>query len=134
MRKRFHALIITLLILSFNISAQDTPDSTFVPVPTDIAREVIKDLERYDLCREEKKSLERKLTISGDKISYKDSIISELDSLNSNYKRQVLLRESQISNNERVIKSLKDKVNKRTTERNLALGGIVLSVTLIVLL
>lgn len=134
MRKRFHALIITLLILSFNISAQDTPDSTFVPVPTDIAREVIKDLERYDLCREEKKSLERKLTIAGDKISYKDSIISELDSLNSNYKRQVLLRESQISNNERVIKSLKDKVNKRTTERNLALGGIVLSVTLIVLL
>lgn len=134
MRKRFHALIITLLILSFNISAQDTPDSTFVPVPTDIAREVIKDLERYDLCREEKKSLERKLTIAGDKISYKDSIISELDSLNSNYKRQVLLRESQISNNEKVIKSLKDKVNKRTTERNLALGGIVLSVTLIVLL
>lgn len=98
---------------------------TVVPLEINIAREVVKDLERYDFCLEERESLIKRNSILKKKIELKDSINTEYsiqilsyDQMLSNYKKKERTYKEKIEN-------LESTVNKRRAERNLALiGGV----------
>jgi hypothetical protein len=118
-------------LLTFSQTGTET--DSLVCIPTKQAREIAKELTLYDLCQLEKKSLQKDTLDLRSIISQKDSIIelknSEITLLDSSLLASgnlnaTLTTEKQV---------LEDKVNKVTTQRNLA-GSLSLILTILLAL
>ena len=128
------SLLVTCLTMSLlTFSQTGTETDSLVCTPTKQAREIGKELTLYDLCQLEKKSLQKDTLDLRSIISQKDSIIelknSEITLLDSSLLASgnlnaTLTTEKQV---------LEDKVNKVTTQRNLA-GSLSLILTILLAL
>lgn len=124
LKRRFLVLTILLLIPLFGISEPDTgnqSDSVIVPLEVWIAKEVAKDLERYDLCKQERLSLRVQNSMLGDKIRFKDSVVIEKESIIRNLKNINGKKTKQINLRTEQVESVK-------TQRNIAIGGGILGI------
>ena len=69
-----YLILILFLAMSFNSFSQK--DTSIVIIKTEIAREIIKDLIRGDIAKEELLLTRKKVDLLETKITYKDSIIN----------------------------------------------------------
>lgn len=114
-------------------SQVDTETDSLVCIPAKHAREIAKELTLYDLCQLERESLQKDTLDLRSIITQKDSIIeiktSEITLLDSS-----LVASSQLNATLTTEKQvLEDKVDKVTSQRNLA-GGLSLVLTILLAL
>lgn len=126
-------MIVILLTQLSGISAQDTSKETIIPVPLETGKLIVKDLERYDLCVHERRSLKERVSLLKDKVNVKDSLINSLDSNVTDCRSVVRLRKKQINNQKEQKKLLEQNLEKVNKQRNSAIGvGIIVIVLIIV--
>ena len=114
-------------------SQTDTGTDSLVCIPAKHAREIAQELTLYDLCQLERESLQKDTLDLRSIITQKDSIIeiktSEITLLDSS-----LVASSQLNATLTTEKQvLEDKVDKVTSQRNLA-GGLSLILTVLLAL
>jgi len=115
-------------------SQADTGTDSLVCIPAKHAREIAKELTLYDLCQLERESLQKDTLDLRSIITQKDSIIelknSEITLLDSSLVVSSNLNATLTTENQ----VLEDKVDKITTQRNLASGlSLVLTILLALL-
>lgn len=126
-------MIVILLTQLSGISAQDTSKETIIPVPLETGKLIVKDLESYDLCVHERRSLKERVSLLKDKVNVKDSLINSLDSNVTDCRSVVRLRKKQINNQKEQKKLLEQNLEKVNKQRNSAIGvGIIVIVLIIV--
>lgn len=126
-------MIVILLTQLSGISAQDTSKETIIPVPLETGKLIVKDLESYDLCVHERRSLKERVSLLKDKVNVKDSLINSLDSNVTDCRSVVRLRKKQINNQKEQKKLLEQNLEKVNKQKNSAIGvGIIVIVLIIV--
>ena len=115
-------LLISFLTLSWNTFSQtDTTktltsvktDTTQVCIPTPIAREVAKDLLRYDGCKEEIKLLNSKIDRLQDISKVKDIMLSMHDEKDKNNEYIIQQKDLQINQYEKLTDDLTKEVRSK---------------------
>jgi len=118
------ALLLTLSLITFG---QDTSKRPIVPLDTGIAKKVVKDLERYDLCKIERRSLLNETSILKDKLIKKDSVLKFRKQINTDLNATIDKKDKQLA-------IYKKRVNKAKRERNIAIGTGILGLVLVILI
>jgi len=118
------ALLLTLSLITFG---QDTSKRPIVPLDTGIAKKVVKDLERYDLCKIERRSLLNETSILKDKLIKKDSVLKFRKQINTDLGATIDKKDKQLA-------IYKKRVNKAKRERNIAIGTGILGLVLVILI
>ena len=100
-----------------DISNVKPSDTTKVVLTVDVAKQVVKDLIRYDGCREELKLTQEKVIKLEEREFQKDTIISLLKKIDNNNQYIILQKDQQIKLYDDMSKNLQKelKVQKMTT-------------------
>ena len=107
-------VLITFLTLSLNSFSQT--DTTRVSLQNNIAREVVKDLIRYDGCTQELKLTQEKVGKLEEKDSQKDVIITLLKDKDKNNQFIIGQKDSQIKEYGDMTKDLKKELRQTKTK------------------
>ena len=125
-------MVVCLTTSLLTFSQTDITDS-LVCIPAKHAREIAKELTLYDLCQLERESLQKDTLDLRSIITQKDSIIeiktSEIVLLDSSLVASSQLNATLVTEKQ----VLEDKVDKVTSQRNLA-GGLSLVLTILLAL
>jgi hypothetical protein len=127
LKRKYLLLTALLLTLSLTTFGQDTSRKRIVPLDTGIAKKVVKDLERYDLCKIERRSLLNETSILKDKLVKKDSVLKFRKEINTDLNSTIDKKDKQLA-------IYKKRVNKAKRERNIAIGTGILGLVLVILI
>ena len=130
-------LWILLVMMSLKSSSQTATDSTSIQLQKTIARLVIKDLIRGDGAKQQLVLFGDKINILEQKVSLKDSIISNLNIKLSNFNIIALTQSQQLEISQQLSKRLEQDLKKQKFQTKLfkygggaaILGAIALIVT-----
>jgi hypothetical protein len=127
LKRKYLLLTVLLLTLSLTTLGQDTSKRPIVPLDTGIAKKVVKDLERYDLCVIERRSLLNETSILKDKLIKKDSLLKFRKQINTDLKAAIDQKNKQLE-------IYKKRINEAKRERNIAIGTGILGLALVILI
>ncbi len=130
-------MLVSSIAFSQTNTANTTTDS-IVPLPKNVAREVVKDLLRKDsleselkVCQENMGLLEHNLTLKDSIILSKDTQISLQKQKETNYETVIQLKDAQITNLGTLVEKLNDDIKKnrrktvlKTIGNTVLIGGL----------
>ena len=109
-------LIMLVSFLMLSLSSFSQADTTKVLLPTKIARQVAKDLIRYDGCKQELKFTQEKVIKLEEREVQKDTIIKLLNDKDENNKYIIHQQELQIGQYEHMTDDLQKELRKSRTK------------------
>lgn len=118
-----------LLILLFSIFASAQTDSTQVVLSTNVARQVVKDIEQGDFCEKELKETQTLVTQLETKVVV---VEKEKVNLETQNKLQVEISQSKDERIKILEDSLKSEKNKKLGNKILLYGSLALSLFLVI--
>lgn len=131
-------MLVSLTAFSQKSTGSITTDS-IVPLPKNVAREVVRDLIRKDsiqaelnVCHDNQALLEHNLTLKDSIIISKDNQLSLSKMKETNYETLIQLKDTQISNLNLLVEKLNNDIKKnrrktilKTVGNTALLGGLV---------
>jgi uncharacterized coiled-coil protein SlyX len=115
-------------MMSFKSFSQTAIDTTLIRLEKPIARLVIKDLIIGDGVKQELSLTQDKVKLLEQKIVFKDSIISNLNTQIFNYKSTIDFRSEQLALSQELSSKLQNDLKKSQIKNKMVMGAGILSI------
>jgi uncharacterized coiled-coil protein SlyX len=121
-------MLIAILMMSFKSFSQTAIDTTLIRLEKPIARLVIKDLIIGDGVKQELSLTQDKVKLLEQKITLKDSIISNLNTQIFNYKSTIDFKSEQLALSQELSNKLQNDLKKSQIKNKMVMGAGILSI------
>jgi len=121
-------VLIAILMMSSKSFSQTAIDSTLIRLEKPIARLVIKDLIMWDGTKQELSLTQDKVKLLEQKIAFKDSIITNLNTQIFNYKSIVGTRSEQLALSQELSSRLQRDLKKEQVKGKMVAGTGILGI------